>query len=62
MVKETKYVDNDKRLVFECIAINTLARKQLKMLERAGILKQVRITKSGSLDKRMTKKEMKYVR
>jgi len=62
MVKETKYVDNDKRLVFECIAINTLARKQLKMLEREGILKQVRITKSGSLDKRMTKKEMKYVR
>ncbi len=52
-------MDNDKRLVFECVAMNQDAKKRLKRLEKEGILKRIRVTKTGGLDKRTLKKERK---
>jgi len=47
---------NEERLVFEVQMINTGDMKTLKRLEKDGILKRVRITSDGKLDKRMVKK------
>ncbi len=49
-------MENDRRVVYEVVMINTDALKRIKKLEEEGILKQVNITKDGKLDKRMVKK------
>lgn len=52
-------MDNEKRLVFEVLKLNTSDRDVLRRLEINGIIKQVRVCKDGSLDMRTVKKEVK---
>lgn len=47
---------NEDRVVFEVQMINTSALNEIKILERDGILKRVRVTNDGKLDMRMVKR------